>query len=64
MLPSEVSESDPISQGGCYWGLNTWTAARGSVACVTIYFEELSDLDWAIGVWKSVRPREAMRIMN
>lgn len=47
-----------------YWGLNTWTAARGSVACVTIYFEELSDLDWAIGVWKSVRPREAMKIQN
>jgi hypothetical protein len=22
-----------------YWGLNTWTAARGSVACVTIYFD-------------------------
>ncbi len=51
-------------QGRCYWGLNTWTAARGSVACVTIYFEELNDLDWAIAVWKSVRPRDAMKIMN
>ncbi len=48
----------------CFWGLNTWTAVRGSVACVTIYFEDLSDLDWAISVWKSVRPREAMKIMN
>ena len=38
-----------------YWGLNTWTAARGSVACVTFYFEQLDDLDWALGAWHTVR---------
>lgn len=47
-----------------YWGLNTWTAAKGSVACVTIYFESLDDLNWAICVWKSVRPREGKLILN
>lgn len=47
-----------------FWGLNTWTAARGSVACVTIYFYVLNDLDWAIRVWKSVRPREGKPNMN
>ena len=48
----------------CYWGLNTWTAAKGSVACVTIYFDSLDDLNWAITVWKSVRPREGKTILN
>lgn len=38
-----------------YWGLNTWTAARGSVCCVTLYFHDFNDFNWAIGVWKSVR---------
>ena len=38
-----------------YWGLNTWTAARGSVACVTFYFDDLDDLDWAMHAWHSVR---------
>jgi hypothetical protein len=47
-----------------YWGLNTWTAAKGAVACVTIYFEDISQLNWAIGVWKSVRPREGKVILN
>lgn len=47
-----------------YWGLNTWTAAKGAVACVTIYFQEFDDLDWAIRVWKSVRPREGKLILN
>ena len=47
-----------------YWGLNTWTAAKGSVACVTIYFDSIDDLNWAIGVWKSVRPREGKLILN
>ncbi|HSU69391.1 MAG TPA: hypothetical protein VLJ39_21070 [Tepidisphaeraceae bacterium] len=47
-----------------YWGLNTWTAAKGEVACVTIYFDDLHDLNWAIGVWKSVRPREGQAILN
>lgn len=46
----------PEGEGrGQYWGLNTWTAARGSVACVTIYFEDLDDLDWALRAWQSVR---------
>ena len=49
----------PEGQGrGQYWGLNTWTAARGSVACVTFYFEDLDDLDWALRAWQTVR-REA-----
>ena len=47
-----------------YWGLNTWTAAKGSVACVTIYFQNLDDLNWAIATWKSVRPREGKLILN
>lgn len=47
-----------------YWGLNTWTAAKGAVACVTIYFNDLDDLNWAISVWKSVRPREGKMILN
>jgi hypothetical protein len=38
-----------------YWGLNTWTATRGSVACVTFYFEDLDDLDWALRAWETVR---------
>ena len=47
-----------------YWGLNTWTAAKGEVACVTIYFDRFEDLNWAITVWKSVRPREGKVILN
>ena len=47
-----------------YWGLNTWTAAKGSVACVTIYFETLDDLNWAISTWKTVRPREGKLNLN
>ena len=37
-----------------YWGLNTWTATRGSVVCVTFYFDELDDLPWALDVWHTV----------
>src|SRR5688500_6050982 len=40
--------------GDGYWGLNTWTAADNSVACVTFYFEALADLDWALAAWQSV----------
>jgi hypothetical protein len=47
-----------------YWGLNTWTAAKGSVACVTIYFQEIGELDWALRVWKSVRPRRGSEVFN
>ena len=47
-----------------YWGLNTWTATKGSVACVTIYFDDLADLDWALRVWKSVRRKEGRGILN
>jgi hypothetical protein len=53
-----------VSKGRNYWGLNTWTAAKGAVACVTIYFAGIDDLNWAIGVWKSVRPREGKMILN
>ena len=46
----------PEGEGrGQYWGLNTWTAARGSVACVTFYFDDLGDLDWALRAWQTVR---------
>ena len=46
----------PEGEGrGGYWGLNTWTAARGSVACVTFYFEKLDELDWALAAWRTVR---------
>ncbi|MDB5354547.1 MAG: hypothetical protein JWN24_1000 [Phycisphaerales bacterium] len=48
-----------------YWGLNAWTAARGSVCCTTIYFRDIVELDWAIQVWKSVRPgRETKGRLN
>lgn len=40
---------------GEYWGLNTWTAMRGSVLCLTFYFEDLDDLDWALRAWESAR---------
>ena len=56
----------PEGEGeGSYWGLNTWTAARGSVACVTLYFEDVRDVDWALHAWQSVRrttegPREQL----
>src|SRR4051812_42442323 len=39
--------------GQQYWGLNTWTAAKGSVACVTFYFEDGDELSWALQAWKS-----------
>ena len=46
----------PEGEGrGRYWGLNSWTAARDSVACVTFYFDQLDDLDWALDAWRSVR---------
>ncbi|MDB5329682.1 MAG: hypothetical protein JWP03_833 [Phycisphaerales bacterium] len=45
-----------------YWGLNTWTAARGSVCCTTIYFREIIELNWAIQVWKSVRPGRETKV--
>ena len=40
---------------GQYWGLNTWTASRRSVACVTFYFRALDDLKWALAGWQSVQ---------
>jgi hypothetical protein len=45
-----------IHQGHKYWGLNTWTAALREVACVTIYFDDFNYLNWAIRLWKSIRP--------
>ena len=46
----------PEGDGGeRYWGLNTWTACRKAVACVTFYFRELHDLDWALRAWQSLR---------
>ena len=50
--------------GGDYWGLNTWTAARGSVACVTFYFESLDDLPWALRAWQSVQCGRCERYVN
>lgn len=58
LLPEELKDKK-------YWGLNTWTAARGSVCCVTIYFHDFGDFNWAIAVWKSVRPgRETKTRLN
>jgi hypothetical protein len=37
-----------------YWGLNTWTSSADSVACVTFYFDVLTDLAWAMAAWESV----------
>jgi hypothetical protein len=46
----------PEGEGGDeYWGLNTWTAAKGSVACVTFYFDAIEDLEWALAAWRTVR---------
>src|SRR5258707_15398504 len=39
--PAIAGHAYLLPEGGgnrTYWGLNTWTAAKGSVACVTIYF--------------------------
>ena len=49
LLP-EADEGD-----GDYWGLNTWTASKGTVACVTFYFEDMGDLTWALRAWESIR---------
>ncbi len=46
------------NDGGDYWGLNTWTASHGTVACVTFYFEEVDDAAWAVAAWRSIRCRE------
>jgi hypothetical protein len=53
-----------VLQGHKYWGLNTWTAADGQVACVTIYFDNFNDLNWAIQLWKSVRPQQRAHATN
>ncbi len=39
---------------GTYWGLNTWAASRGSVACVTFYFDELEHAEWALKAWETL----------
>ena len=49
LLPESAGARD-------YWGLNTWTAAKGAVACVTFYFDDADDLPWALAAWRSVRP--------
>ena len=53
-----------VNQNHKYWGLNTWTAAEGCVACVTIYFDDINDLNWAIQLWKSIRPRQRDHATN
>jgi hypothetical protein len=50
--------------GGTYWGLNTWTAARGSVACVTFYFDRPDDLAWALSAWQSLHCGPCERYVN
>jgi hypothetical protein len=64
--PSEVFDrKDPPYSGRAYlipegegnetyWGLNTWTADGKSLACVTFYFSDLDDLDWALKAWQSL----------
>jgi hypothetical protein len=52
-------------RGADYWGLNTWTATRSSVACVTFYFEQLQDdLDWAVAAWRSIQCGACERYVN
>jgi len=53
-----------VCQGHKYWGLNTWTAAIGEIACVTIYFDNFNDLNWAIQLWKSIRPQQRDHATN
>ncbi len=53
LLPE--GEDNDKDGGRRRWGLNTWTAAKGSVACVTFYFDDVRDLPWAVKAWQSVR---------
>lgn len=50
LLPEHDDDDD-----GEYWGLNTWTAAATSVACVTFYFADPRDLPWALRAWQSIQ---------
>ena len=55
--PGLVGHAYLIPEGegsNCYWGLNTWTATQGSVACVTFYFQHLDELEWALNAWRSI----------
>lgn len=49
-----LPEHSPV--GDQYWGLNTWTQAGDSVACVTFYFPDKSQLDHALATWHTVKP--------
>lgn len=56
--PGLVAHAHLVREGTTdkpYWGLNTWTASRGWIACVTLYFPTLDDLDWALAAWRTVR---------
>ena len=52
LLPEGEDDKDGNQR---QWGLNTWTAAKDSVACVTFYFDDVRDLPWALKAWQSVR---------
>jgi hypothetical protein len=38
-----------------YWGLNTWTTNGASLACVTFYFTDADDAEWAVKAWRSLQ---------
>ncbi len=38
-----------------YWGLNTWVTSRGCTVCVTFFFEDPEDVDWAVKTWQTLR---------
>src|SRR6185503_12589010 len=52
-----------ITGNHSYWGLNTWTAIKGSVACVTIYFDAETDLQWALATWRSIQFGEGKKTL-
>jgi hypothetical protein len=38
-----------------YWGLNTWAASGSSLVCVTFYFTDLDEVEWAVKAWRSLQ---------
>src|SRR5881628_3867215 len=50
-----LQETHPDTERA-YLSLITWTATESSVACVTFYFEEEGELEWALNAWRSIGP--------
>ena len=47
-----TSEQDGDRQ---YWGLNTLCADGGDLLCAYFYFDDITDMQWAVQTWKSIR---------